>query len=192
MQGKSVIISAPSGSGKTTIVKHLLQQNLNLEFSVSACSRKPRENEVDGRDYYFLSVEQFRAGIERGEFLEWEEVYKDHFYGTLKSEIERIWNEGKHALFDVDVVGGKNLKELFGDVALAVFVQAPSLQVLEQRLRERSTDAEEKIRDRMAKALSELQYASRFDVIIVNDRLETALAEAEKVVSDFLEGSHAL
>jgi len=192
MQGKSVIISAPSGSGKTTIVKHLLQQNLNLEFSVSACSRKPRENEVDGRDYYFLSVEQFRAGIERGEFLEWEEVYKDHFYGTLKSEIERIWNEGKHALFDVDVVGGKNLKELFGDVALAVFVQAPSLQVLEQRLRERSTDAEEKIRDRMAKALSELQYASRFDVIIVNDRLETALAEAEKVVSDFLEGSHAI
>ncbi|MFC2098770.1 guanylate kinase [Bacteroidota bacterium] len=189
MKGKSLIFSAPSGSGKTTIVKHLLQRDLNLEFSISACSRKARENEVDGKDYYFLSIEQFRKGIEKDEFVEWEEVYKDHFYGTLKSELERIWNKGKHVVFDVDVVGGDNLKQIFGDNALAIFVQPPSLGVLEQRLRDRSTDPEEKILDRLAKASAEMEYADKFDVIIINDRLEDALARAEELVSDFLASS---
>ena len=186
MKGKSIILSAPSGSGKTTLVKHLLQSDLDLGFSVSACSRKPRENEVHGRDYYFLSAEEFKAGIEREEFIEWEEVYKDHFYGTLKSELERIWHAGKHVIFDVDVVGGKKLKEIFGKDALAVFVQPPTLEILEQRLRDRSSDPEEKIRDRLAKASSEMEFADHFDVIIINDRLEDALAEAEKVVREFL------
>jgi guanylate kinase len=186
MKGKAIIISAPSGSGKTTLVRHLLELDVNLEFSVSACSRPPRENEVHGRDYYFLTVEEFRAGIERNEFIEWEEVYKDHFYGTLKSELERIWGAGKHVVFDVDVVGGSNLKTIFGDNALAVFVRPPSLKVLEQRLRDRSTDPEDKIRDRMAKAARELGYAQRFDVIIVNDRLEDALRQVENLVRDFL------
>lgn len=186
MKGKAIIFSAPSGSGKTTIIKHLLQQELNLEFSVSACSREPRENEVNGKDYYFLSVEEFKAGIEKGDFIEWEEVYKDHYYGTLKSELQRIWNAGKSVLFDVDVVGGINLKNTFRNDALAVFVQPPSMEVLEQRLRDRSTDTEEKIRDRVAKASSEIDYAEQFDVIIINDRLDDALAKTEKVVSEFL------
>jgi guanylate kinase len=186
MKGKSLIFSAPSGAGKTTIVRHLLQLDLDLEFSVSACSRKPRENEVHGRDYYFMSVEEFRAGIERDEFVEWEEVYRDQYYGTLKSELDRIWNAGKHAVFDVDVVGGRDLKQIFGEDALAVFVKPPSLEVLEQRLRIRSTDTEEKIRTRLAKAASEMEFAGSFDVILVNDRLEDALAEAERVVREFL------
>jgi len=186
VKGKSLILSAPSGSGKTTIVKHLLQRDLNLEFSISACSREARKNEVDGKDYYFLSVEEFRKGIEKDEFIEWEEVYQDHFYGTLKSELARIWNKGKHVVFDVDVVGGHKLKSIFGDNALAIFVQPPSLEVLEQRLRDRSTDSEEKILDRLAKASDEMEYADKFDVIIVNDRLEDALTRAEEVISDFL------
>ncbi len=186
MKGKAIIISAPSGSGKTTIVKHLLEGGLNLEFSVSACSREPRGNEVHGRDYYFLSVDEFKAGVERGDFIEWEEVYKDHFYGTLKSELERIWNQGKHIVFDVDVVGGRNLKNIFGENALAVFVKPPSMEVLEKRLRDRSTDPEEKIRDRIAKATSEMEYADQFDIIIVNDILDQALKEAEAVVSAYL------
>ena len=159
---------------------------MNLEFSVSACSRQPRENELHGKDYYFLSVEEFKAGIEKGDFIEWEEVYKDHYYGTLKSEMERIWNAGKSVIFDVDVVGGINLKNTFRNDALAVFVQPPSMEVLEQRLRDRSTDTEEKIRDRIAKASTEMNYAKQFDVIIINDRLDEALAKAEKVVSQFL------
>jgi guanylate kinase len=186
MKGRAIIFSAPSGSGKTTIVRHLLKAIPVLEFSISACSRKPRENELHGRDYYFLTREEFRTGIERNEFLEWEEVYEGHYYGTLKTELERIWHAGKHAIFDVDVVGGSNLKGIFGDDALAVFVRPPSLEVLEQRLRDRSTDPEEKIRDRIAKASSEMEYADRFDVIIVNDRLEDTLAEAERIVRDFL------
>lgn len=186
MKGKAIIFSAPSGSGKTTIVKHLLQLNLNLEFSVSACSRQSRENEIHAKDYYFLSVEEFKAGIERQEFIEWEEVYKDHYYGTLKSELERIWNKGKQVIFDVDVVGGINLKKAFGNDAMAIFVQPPSIEVLEQRLRVRSTDTREKIRDRVAKAASEMEYAGQFDVIIVNDKLDDALARAEKVVTEFL------
>lgn len=186
MKGRAIIFSAPSGSGKTTIVRHLLKAIPVLEFSISACSREPRENELHGRDYYFLTREEFRTGIERDEFLEWEEVYEGHYYGTLKTELERIWHAGKHAVFDVDVVGGSNLKGIFGEDALAVFIRPPSLEVLEQRLRDRSTDPEEKIRDRIAKASSEMEYADRFDVIIVNDRLEDTLAEAERIVRDFL------
>lgn len=186
MKGRAIIFSAPSGSGKTTIVRHLLKAIPVLEFSISACSREPRENELHGRDYYFLTREEFRTGIERDEFLEWEEVYEGHYYGTLKTELERIWHAGKHAVFDVDVVGGSNLKGIFGEDALAVFIRPPSLEILEQRLRDRSTDPEEKIRDRIAKASSEMEYADRFDVIIVNDRLEDTLAEAERIVRDFL------
>lgn len=186
MKGKAIIFSAPSGSGKTTIVRHLLKQDLNLEFSVSACSRKPRGNEVHGKDYYFFSVEEFRKGIEKGDFIEWEEVYKDHFYGTLTSELERIWKAGKHVIFDVDVVGGKNLKTIFKEKALAVFVQPPSIEVLGQRLRDRSTDSEEKIIDRLAKASREMEYSKNFDRIIVNDRLEDTLTEAKQVVLNFL------
>ena len=141
---------------------------------------------MHGQDYYFLSVAEFRSGIEKGDFIEWEEVYKDHYYGTLNSELERIWKAGKHVIFDVDVVGGSNLKKIFGDDALAVFIQTPSLEVLEQRLRDRSTDSEDKLQDRLAKTSREMEYAGQFDVIIVNDQLEDALAEAEKVVSDFL------
>ena len=186
MIGKAIIFSAPSGAGKTTIVKHLLQLDLGLEFSISACSRPPRSREVDGRDYYFMSVADFRKHIKQDEFLEWEEVYLDHYYGTLKTELDRIWNRQKHVVFDVDVVGGLNLKRYFGRKALAVFVQPPSIEILEQRLRDRSTDTEEKIRDRVAKAVSEMDYADQFDVIIVNNRLEDALNEAEKIVSEFL------
>ena len=187
MKGKSIIFSAPSGSGKTTIVKHLLKQGLNLEFSISACSRKAREGEVHGKDYYFLSVQEFRKRIEQGDFIEWEEVYQDHYYGTLKTELERIWNAGMHAVFDVDVVGGSNLKNILGDDALAIFVKPPTLEILEKRLRDRSSDPEEKIRERLAKASREMEYASRFDVIIINDKLEDALTEAEIVVAKFLE-----
>jgi guanylate kinase len=186
MKGKSIIFSAPSGSGKTTIVKHLLQLDLNLDFSISACSRKPRGNEVNGKDYYFLTVQEFRKGIEQGDFVEWEEVYKDHYYGTLKSELEKIWNAGRHVVFDVDVVGGTKLKDIFDDEALAVFVKPPSMEVLEQRLRERLTESDDKIRDRLAKTSAEMEYADRFDVIIVNDILEDALTKAEEVVSEFL------
>jgi len=186
MSGKAIIFSAPSGSGKTTIVKHLLLQNLPLEFSVSACSRKPRSNEEDGRDYFFLSVDEFRSGIKKNEFIEWEEVYENHFYGTLKTEVERIWDKGKHVVFDVDVVGGVNLKNAFGKNALAIFVQAPSPEILEQRLRDRSTDPDDKIRDRIAKASTELEYAEKFDEIIINDKLEEALKQAERLVNEFL------
>jgi guanylate kinase len=186
MKGKAIIFSAPSGAGKTTIVKHLLQCNLGLEFSISACSRPPRKQEKDGRDYYFMSVADFREHIARGDFLEWEEVYRDHYYGTLKSELDRIWSRQKHVVFDVDVVGGLNLKGYFGQNALAVFVRPPSMQELEKRLRNRSTDTEEKIRDRMDKAGDEMKYAEQFDVVLVNENMEKTLLKAEKLVSDFL------
>ena len=186
MKGKAIIFSAPSGAGKTTIVKHLLALDMGLEFSISACSRPPREGEVEGRDYYFMSVAEFREQIEQENFIEWEEVYRDHFYGTLKRELERIWDRHKHVVFDVDVVGGLNLKKYFGDRALAVFVQPPSMASLESRLRDRSTDADDKIRDRLAKAGDEMQYANQFDVVLVNDNLEETLAEAEGLVMEFL------
>ena len=153
MEGKAVIISAPSGAGKTTIVKHLLGiKDLNLAFSVSACTRPVREGEIDGRDYYFMTVDQFKDKIDEGEFLEWEEVYKNCYYGTLKSEVERIWNMDRHVLFDVDVMGGINLKEKFGDKALAIFIMPPSIEVLRARLEDRGTESAEKIRNRINKA----------------------------------------
>lgn len=185
-KGKCVIFSAPSGAGKTTIVHYLLKQDLGLEFSVSACSREPRENEVHGKDYYFLGTEAFREKIKENAFVEWEEVYTNNFYGTLKSEMERIWNEGKTVIFDVDVIGGLNLKKQFGDDALAVFVQPPSYEELEKRLRTRSTESEDKINQRMEKANKELSFADKFDVILVNDDLTEACNKAEGIVREFL------
>lgn len=184
--GKLIIFSAPSGAGKTTIVHHLLKQNLNLEFSVSATSRGKRHTETDGKDYYFLTPEEFRKKIENDEFLEWEEVYPGTFYGSLKSEVERIRANGKHVIFDVDVVGGSNIKKFYGDQALAIFVQPPSVEELRNRLISRSTDAPEVIEKRVAKAEFELTFANQFDVIIVNDQLEKACKEAEERVKEFL------
>lgn len=184
--GKCVIFSAPSGAGKTTIVRHLLGLNLGLEFSVSATSRAPRKGEKDGEAYHFLSVEDFKSKINSGEFVEWEEVYTEQFYGTLKSEIDRIWQQGKHVVFDVDVVGGKNLKSIFQEQALAVFVQPPSIPALEERLRSRGTESEASIMKRLDKAAIELTYESYFDVIIINDDLDDAKAEAAQVVTEFL------
>ncbi|HKL30877.1 MAG TPA: guanylate kinase [Tangfeifania sp.] len=186
MKGKLLIFSAPSGAGKTTIVKHLLQKNFDLNFSVSATSREPRTGETPGKDYFFLSEKEFREKIENDEFLEWEEVYKGIFYGTLKSEVERIRNSGKNVIFDVDVVGGLNIKKHYGDEALAVFVQPPSVEELKKRLRNRSTESEEKINMRIAKAEKELRYARRFDLIIINDNLDSALKIVESKVADFL------
>lgn len=186
MKGKLIIFSAPSGAGKTTIVKHLLQQDSGLQFSVSATSREPRQGEIHGKDYYFLSEDAFRKKIENDEFLEWEEVYNGIFYGTLKSEVERIRNSGKNVIFDVDVVGGSNIKKFYGNEALAVFVQPPSVNELKNRLQNRSTESEEKIKMRVAKAEKELEFAGKFDVIIVNDDLPKALIEAEHVISEFL------
>ena len=185
--GKCVIFSAPSGAGKTTIVHHLLDAQLGLSFSVSACSRAPRPNETDGKDYYFLGLEGFRRLIHEDAFVEWEEVYTDNYYGTLRSEVERIWSEGKTVIFDVDVVGGLNIKRIFGERALAVFVQPPSYEELEKRLRHRSTETEEKINIRMAKAKKELDSAGEFDAVIVNDTLELACAEATQLVSEFIQ-----
>jgi guanylate kinase len=184
---KLIIFSAPSGSGKSTIVHHLAAiDDLNLEFSISACTRKMRDGEVEGRDYYFLSVDHFRLKIDENEFVEWEEVYKNHYYGTLKSELRRIWEKGKNMIFDVDVIGGINLKKQFGDRALSVFVMPPSIEELQKRLEKRHTDTPEKIKGRLAKAKFEMKYAGKFDKILVNDRLEDTLREAEKLVRTFL------
>jgi guanylate kinase len=186
MYGKLIIFSAPSGAGKTTIVRHLLEQDLNLEFSISATSRGMRHTETDGKDYYFLSPEEFRTKIDNDEFLEWEEVYSGTFYGTLKSEVERIRKNGKNVIFDVDVVGGCNIKKYYGDEALAVFVQPPSVEELRNRLISRSTDSSEVIEKRVAKAEYELTYASQFDRIIVNEDLLKAFDEAEKCIREFI------
>ncbi|MBL7966572.1 MAG: guanylate kinase [Prolixibacteraceae bacterium] len=185
MPGKLIIFSAPSGAGKTTIVRHLLSQNLGLEFSISATSRAMRHTETNGKDYYFLSAEEFKAKIDNNEFLEWEEVYAGTFYGTLKSEVERIRNNGKHVVFDVDVVGGCNIKKYYGSEALAVFVQPPSVEELRNRLISRSTDAPEVIEKRVAKAEYELTFADQFDCIIINEDLAKALKEAEKCICEF-------
>jgi guanylate kinase len=185
-KGKCVIFSAPSGAGKTTIVHYLLKQNLGLEFSVSACSRNPRSNEVNGRDYHFLGLEGFKEQIKKEAFIEWEEVYSDNFYGTLKSEIELIWSLGKTVIFDVDVIGGLNMKRIFGENAISIFVQPPSYDELEKRLRKRSTESEDKIQQRMKKANTELAYAPEFDLILVNDNLDAACQKAYKLIQDFL------
>ena len=185
-QGKLIIFSAPSGAGKTTIVKHLLQQDLNLEFSISATSRPMRHNETKGKDYYYLSEEEFRSKIANDEFLEWEEVYNGTFYGTLKSEVERICKNGKNVIFDVDVVGGCNIKKFYGHQALAVFIKPPSISELRNRLIIRSTDALDVIEKRVAKAEYELTFASQFDCIIVNEDLANAFEEAEKCIREFI------
>ena len=187
MKGKLIIFSAPSGAGKTTIVRHLLEKNLNLEFSVSATSRGPRHNETHGKDYYFLSVEEFKKKITNDEFLEWEEVYNGNYYGTLKSEVDRIRDLGKNVIFDVDVVGGLNIKKFYGKEALAIFVQPPSVEELRNRLKNRSTETEEKIQMRIAKAEQELSFANQFDVLITNNDLQQACLEAEALIRGFLE-----
>jgi len=185
--GKLIVFSAPSGSGKTTIVRHLLQQDkLNLDFSISATSREKRGSEIDDKDYHFISLEKFRDHIDKDEFLEWEEVYQNNFYGTLKSEVMRIWSNGKHAIFDIDVIGGLRIKRKYPDQTLAVFVKPPSIKEMEIRLRNRKTDSEEKIDERIAKAEREFGFAKDFDVILVNDDLDIAKNEAIKIVSEFL------
>lgn len=186
-KGKLFVFSAPSGSGKTTIVRHLLkQEKFNLEFSISATSRASRGEEVNGKDYYFISADDFKKKIKADEFLEWEEVYRDNFYGTLKTEVERIWALGKHVIFDIDVVGGLRIKRKFPEETLAVFVKPPSVDELKIRLKKRSTESEDKINMRIAKASVELATAPQFDKIIKNYDLQVALQETENLVSEFL------
>jgi len=186
MKGKLIIFSAPSGAGKSTIVQHLIKQDMGLEFSISATSRQPREGEADGREYHFISPEEFRRKIKENAFIEWEEVYPEQYYGTLHSEVEDILEQGHHVIFDIDVAGGINLKKAYRERACAIFIQPPSQEVLEKRLRSRGTDNEASLRKRLDKAIFELEYASRFDHIIINDILEEALSEAEQIVRDFL------
>jgi guanylate kinase len=186
-KGKLIVFSAPSGSGKTTIVRHLLgKEDLNLEFSISAASRDPRGEEEHGKDYYFISLEEFKKHIKAENFLEWEEVYRDNFYGTLKAEIERIWALGKNVIFDIDVAGGLRIKHKFPEQTLAVFVKPPSVDELKRRLKERSTETDDKINMRIAKASVELATAPQFDTIIKNYDLDTAKEEAYQLVKDFV------
>ncbi|WP_267740439.1 guanylate kinase [Myroides injenensis] len=187
-KGKLIVFSAPSGSGKTTIVRHLLEQeDLNLEFSISCTSRAPRGEEINGKDYYFISLEDFKKHIKNEDFLEWEEVYRDNFYGTLKSEVERIWAEGKNVIFDIDVAGGLRIKRKFPEETIAVFVKPPSIDELKIRLKKRSTESDDKINMRIAKASVELATAPQFDMIIKNYDLDTAKAEATQLVKDFIQ-----
>ena len=186
MQGKLLLFCGPSGSGKTTIVHHLLKNNPQLKFSVSATTRLQRANEEDGVDYHFISVDDFKKRIKKNEFVEWEEVYKNGFYGTLKSEIERVWKQNKVAVFDVDVEGGLNIKKQFGEQLLAVFVMPPSLDKLHERLESRSTETPETLAARVKKAEHEITYAYRFDKIIVNDVLENSIKEAQQLIDEFL------
>ncbi|MBE6244214.1 MAG: guanylate kinase [Bacteroidales bacterium] len=185
MENKVMVFSAPSGAGKTTIVTHLLKAFNKLEFSVSATSRAPRGQEVDGKDYYFLSVKEFKKRIKNNEFVEYEEVYPGSFYGTLKSEVERIWAKGNVIMFDVDVKGGVSIKKIFGEKAFTVFIMPPSLEVMEKRLRARGTDSEEAIKTRVAKAAEEMTYAAKFDAVLVNDVLEESFEKAERLVKLF-------
>ena len=186
-RGKLIVFSAPSGSGKTTLVRHLLKQKeLNLEFSISATSREKRGNEIHGKDYYFLDIEDFKNRIKNDEFLEWEEVYRDNFYGTLKTEIERIWGKGKNVIFDIDVSGGLRIKKKFPEETLAVFVKPPDLNELIIRLKERGEESKDKISMRVAKAPAELATAPLFDEIVLNKDLEKALDDAHKLVSNFI------
>lgn len=185
--GKAVIFCAPSGAGKTTIVKHLIHQIPELKFSISATTRAIRSGiEQHGKDYYFLTKEEFAERLKQGDLYEWQEVYPGTFYGTLRSEVERIWTEGNHVIFDVDVIGGMNLKKVLGDKALAVFVSVESPEVLEQRLKKRATESEESLRKRLAKAEEEMSYEQEFDYVLINKELDDAFAEAERVVKNFL------
>jgi len=184
--GKALIFSAPSGSGKTTLVKYLLENNADLGFSISASTRDKRgRTEQDGKDYYFLSPEEFKKKIDNDEFIEWEEVYEGNFYGTLKSEIERLWKEGKNVIFDVDVKGGLSLKKYFGDKALAVFVKVPSLEILKERLKDRGTESEESLSRRLFKAKFEMSFENKFDVVLVNEVKEKSMAEAQRLYDAF-------
>ena len=186
MEGKLIIFSAPSGSGKSTIINYLLQQNLNLAFSISATSRDPRGEEQHGREYYFLSPDEFRKRIANDEFLEYEEVYTDQFYGTLKSEVDRLTREGKNVIFDVDVLGGVNIKKYYGDKALSIFIQPPGIEELRKRLVGRATDAPEVIEKRIERAEFELSFAPQFDKVVINDELEKAEQETLDIIRDFL------
>jgi guanylate kinase len=183
---KLVIFSAPSGAGKTTIVHYLLTQKLNLVFSISACSREKRETEIDGKDYHFLGLNKFKDNIKARNFLEWEEVYPGQFYGTLKSEVNAELNKGKNVIFDVDVIGGLNIKEHYGNRALSIFVMAPSIDNLKKRLEHRSTESQTSLDNRIAKASKEFKYANQFDAIVMNDKMENAFAEATNIVQEFL------
>src|SRR5687767_5017530 len=186
MAGKAIIFSAPSGSGKTTIVRHLIKTNSDLGFSISASTRDKRgRKEAHGKDYYFLSPKDFKKRIDNNDFIEWEEVYEGNFYGTLKSEIQRIWDSGKNVIFDVDVKGGLNLKKYFGDKALSIFVRVPSLEVLKERLHDRGTETPESLSRRLFKAQFEMSFQDKFDVVLVNETLEKSLAEAQRLYDDF-------
>jgi guanylate kinase len=186
LNGKCIIVTAPSGAGKTTIVRHLLSINHSLSFSVSACNRPQRSYEINGRDYYYYSTVEFLEKVKNNEFLEWQEVYEKNYYGTLKSEIERIWGLGKHVIFDVDVEGALNLKNIFGNKALAIFIKPPSVESLKNRLAERNTETPETLAKRISKATKELEYSNRFDKVILNDDLIEALALAESYVFSFI------
>lgn len=185
-KGKAIIFSAPSGAGKTTIVKRLLKTSIPLSFSISACSRLKRGNEQDGIDYHFLSVSKFKNKIQENAFIEWEEVYENNFYGTLKSEVNNIWKRGKHVIFDVDVMGGISLKNYFKENSLSIFIDPPSLNVLFERLKKRATDDEKSLEKRMNKAESEISHKDKFDTIITNDQLEIAVSEAIQTIEKFI------
>jgi guanylate kinase len=185
--GKLIIIAAPSGAGKTTIVKHILQQFPQLSFSVSATTRPIREGEKNGKDYYFLAEQEFKSRIANDEFIEWEMVYVGKYYGTLKSELLRVWNNDQHIIFDVDVEGGLHIKNKYPTNSLAIFINPPSLETLKQRLTDRNTESDESLNERISKAEHEMSFASEFDVVLTNDDLQKALLEAEKLIRDFLE-----
>lgn len=187
MQGKVIIVSAPSGAGKTSIVRHLLEEVPELKFSISATTRHKRDYEEDGKDYYFITPENFKERLANDEFLEWQEVYKDQFYGSLKSEVERIWKNGGTVIFDVDVLGGLNIKKFYGDKALAVFIEPPTIEELVNRLKKRGTETEESLKKRVDKAEYEMSFADQFDKIVLNDDLKTAQQEMIDLVQDFLE-----
>ena len=187
-QGKMFIFTAPSGAGKTTIVRHLLETYDFLDFSVSATTRSKRDHEIDGKDYYFLTPEEFRTKVDAGDFIEWEEVYEDQYYGTLRSEVDRVWELGKHIVFDIEVKGATNIKELFGDKCKATFIKPPSLEILIERLTNRNTESEASLKKRIARVKKEMTYQDTFDGVLVNDLLQVAFKEAEFIIETFVAG----
>jgi len=186
MSGKLIILSAPSGAGKSTIIEHLLKKDFKLEFSISACTRKPRGEEKHGKEYYFLTTDDFKNKIKNNDFIEWEEVYEDHFYGTLKSEIDRIFEKGNNVIFDIDIAGGLNIKKQYGNKAISIFIMPPSIEELEKRLKNRGTDSAENIKKRIDKAKFEISFANKFDVVIINKDIDKAVIETESILSNFL------